>query len=164
MIYGNLIKHLLGIINLLSLKVENDSFLVERKGEIWLKNRMTKSMERNLQHLLGRVYPFDRKLDVGYFPYNPNFPTFCSIDFGYRMPAVGWFQTQMINGEWHINIIDEIIHETNIKTDELIRLIKSKPYYVRAYYGDPAGKQAQGQSGMGDIEIFRQNGISYSDY
>ena len=52
-----------------------------------------------------------------------------------------------------------IIHETNIKTDELIHRIKSKRYNVRAYYGDPAGKQAQGQSGMGDIEIFRQNGI-----
>jgi len=66
----------------------------------------------------------------------------------------------MINGEWHINIIDEIIHEKNIKTDDLVRRIKSKPYYVRSYYGDPAGKQAQGQSGLGDIEIFRRNNIN----
>ena len=36
----------------------------------------------------GRVYPFERDLDVGHFPYNANFPTFCSIAFGYRMPAV----------------------------------------------------------------------------
>jgi hypothetical protein len=27
------------------------------------------------------------------------------------------------------------------------------------YYGDPAGMQAQGQSGLGDIEIFRRKGI-----
>ena len=40
----------------------------------------------------GKVYPFDRNKDVGEYPYNPNYPTFCSIDFGYRMPAVGWFQ------------------------------------------------------------------------
>tara|TARA_Y100000593_G_scaffold85566_1_gene162819 strand:+ start:161 stop:1483 length:1323 start_codon:yes stop_codon:yes gene_type:complete len=137
---------------------QSDEFIVERK-----RNMSSESFDQEygakFTTFAGQVYPFDRNLDVGYFPHNPNYPTFCSIDFGYRMPAVGWFQTQMINGEWHINIIDEIIHETNIKTDELIRLIKSKPYHVRAYYGDPAGKQAQGQSGMGDIEIFRQNGI-----
>ena len=27
------------------------------------------------------------------------------------------------------------------------------------YFGDPAGSQAQGQSGLGDIEIFRRKGI-----
>jgi hypothetical protein len=107
----------------------------------------------------GRVYPFDRNLDVGYYPYNPHLPTFCSIDFGYRMPSVGWYQTYRVNGEWHINMIDEIIHETNIKTDELAAMIKAKPYLVAKYYGDPAGLQAQGQSGVGDIEIFRKKGI-----
>ena len=107
----------------------------------------------------GRVYPFDRELDVGHFPYDPNLPTFCSIDFGYRMPAVGWFQTYRVGGLWHINMIDEILHKTNIKTDELALKIKAKPYNVMKYYGDPAGKQVSGQSGMGDIEIFRRKGI-----
>ena len=107
----------------------------------------------------GKVYPFDRQRDVGDFPYNPNYPTFCSIDFGYRMPAVGWFQIYKVEGHYHINMIDEILHEKNIKTDELAKRIKAKPYDVRAYYGDPAGMQAQGQSGLGDIEIFRQNSI-----
>ena len=37
--------------------------------------------------------------------------------------------------------------------------ILSRKYDVRAYYGDPAGMQAQGQSGLGDIEIFRRKGI-----
>jgi hypothetical protein len=108
----------------------------------------------------GRVYPFERDLDVGHFPYNPNFPTFCSIDFGYRMPAVGWFQVYRVGGIWHINMIDEILHQTNIKTDELALKIKAKPYNVLKYFGDPAGMQAQGQSGMGDIEIFRRKGIT----
>ena len=75
------------------------------------------------------------------------------------MPAVGWFQTYRVGGIWHINMIDEIIHKTNIKTDELDLKIKAKPYNVIKYYGDPAGVQAQGQSGMGDIEIFRRKGI-----
>tara|TARA_Y100001938_G_scaffold66068_1_gene91752 strand:- start:2015 stop:3313 length:1299 start_codon:yes stop_codon:yes gene_type:complete len=107
----------------------------------------------------GRVYEFDRNLDVGKYPYNPSLPTFCSIDFGYRMPAVGWFQTYKVNGETHINIIDEIIHQTNIKTDVLANMVKSKPYNVNQYFGDPAGKQVSGQSGLGDTEIFRRLGI-----
>jgi hypothetical protein len=38
-------------------------------------------------------------------------------------------------------------------------MILSKKYNVVAYYGDPAGKQVQGQSGLGDVEIFRRKGI-----
>tara|TARA_R100001129_G_scaffold23324_2_gene14875 strand:+ start:823 stop:2121 length:1299 start_codon:yes stop_codon:yes gene_type:complete len=107
----------------------------------------------------GRVYEFDRNLDVGSYPYDPGLPTYCSIDFGYRMPAVGWFQVHKVNGEDHIRIIDEIIHKTNIKTDELAQMVKSKPYNVAQYFGDPAGKQVSGQSGLGDTEIFRRLGI-----
>ena len=107
----------------------------------------------------GRVYPFDRDLDVGSFPYDPDFPTFCSLDFGYRMPAVAWFQTRMVEGHWHVNIIDEIIHESNVKTDDLARRVKTRPYNVQAYFGDPAGKSVQGQSGLGDMEIFRKFGM-----
>ena len=105
------------------------------------------------------VYPFDRNKDVGKYPYNPDWDTYCSIDFGYRMPAVGWFQCYRVEGEWHINMIDEIVHESTIKTEELIRRIKARPYNIIQYFGDPAGKQRQGQSGMGDIEVFRQHGI-----
>jgi hypothetical protein len=38
-------------------------------------------------------------------------------------------------------------------------MIKSKPYNVQSYFGDPAGKNVQGQSGLGDIEIFRKFGM-----
>ena len=51
------------------------------------------------------------------------------------------------------------VHKANIKTDEFAEMISSKHYNVREYYGDPAGMQAQGQSGLGDIEIFRRKGI-----
>ena len=63
------------------------------------------------------------------------------------MPAVGWFQVYKVGGISHINMIDEIIHEENVKTDTLIELIKAKKYIVMEYFGDPAGNQAQGQSG-----------------
>ena len=138
---------------------ESDAFLVERKRNM-SKEMFEQEFGSAFTSFEGKVYPFDRNKDVGDYPYNPNYPTYCSIDFGYRMPAVGWFQIHRIDGEWHINVIDEIIHEKNIKTDELINKIKAKNYWVREYYGDPAGMQAQGQSGLGDIEIFRRNGIN----
>ena len=137
---------------------KSDQFLLERKRNM-AKEVYEQEYGAKFTSFAGRVYPFERDLDVGKFPYNPNFPTFCSIDFGYRMPAVGWFQIHRVGGIWHINMIDEIIHETNIKTDTLAEKILSKKYNVRRYYGDPAGMQAQGQSGLGDIEIFRRKGI-----
>ena len=140
-------------------KGKSDNFLLERKRNMD-KEVYDQEYGAKFTSFAGRVYPFERTLDVGHYPYNPNFPTFCSIDFGYRMPAVGWFQTHRVGGIWHINMIDEIIHKKNVKTDELALKIKAKPYNVLKYYGDPAGMQAQGQSGLGDIEIFKKNGIT----
>jgi|TARA_Y100001963_G_scaffold142492_1_gene212179 hypothetical protein len=137
---------------------KKDQFLIERKRNM-SKELYEQEYGAMFTSFEGRVYPFDRNLDMGEFPYNPNFPTFCSIDFGFRMPAALWFQTYMVGGVPHINVIDEIVHKQNIKTDEFIEMIKSKRYAVREYYGDPAGMQAQGQSGLGDIEIFRRNGV-----
>ncbi len=113
-----------------------DSFLVERKRNM-SKEVYEQEYGAKFTSFAGRVYPFERDLDVGEYPYNPNFPTFCSIDFGYRMPAVGWFQTHRVGGIWHINMIDEIIHKKNVKTDELALNIKAKPYNVLKYFGDP---------------------------
>ena len=110
--------------------------------------------------LSGRVYPFDRMKDLGSFPYDPDLQTYCTIDFGYRQPAVLWIQTKMIEGEWHSFVIDEISHETNVKTDVLAKMIKKKPYNVINYFGDPAGKAVQSQSALGDTEIFRKLGIN----
>ena len=137
---------------------KSDQFLLERKRNM-AREVYEQEYGAKFTSFAGSVYPFERELDVGKFPYNPNFPTFCSIDFGYRMPAVGWFQIHRVGGLWHINIIDEIIHKSNIKTDTLAEKILAKKYNVRRYYGDPAGMQAQGQSGLGDIEIFRRKGI-----
>jgi hypothetical protein len=137
---------------------KTDQFLVERKRNM-SKELYDQEYGAQFTSFEGRVYPFDRNIDVGYYPYNPRLPVFCSIDFGYRMPSVGWYQTHRVNGEWHINMIDEVAHKTNIKTDELVDIIKSKPYSVVKYYGDPAGLQASSQSGIGDIEVFRSKGL-----
>ena len=111
--------------------------------------------------MAGRVYPFDRTEDIGSFPYNPALPTYCCIDFGFRMPAAGWFQTYTVNGVTHVNMIDEFIHQERITTDNLIEVCKLKKaqYKVIAFFGDPAGASVQSGAGMGDIERFRRNGM-----
>tara|TARA_X000001388_G_C2233309_1_gene124115 strand:- start:3822 stop:5132 length:1311 start_codon:yes stop_codon:yes gene_type:complete len=109
----------------------------------------------------GVVYEsFRRDTHVGDFKHDPSKQTFCSMDFGYRQPAVLWFQTYLdTNGLEHINIIDEVVHERNIKTETLARRILQKPYHVTRYYADPAGGQVQSQTGMGDIAQMRNFGI-----
>ena len=39
-------------------------------------------------------------------------------------------------------------------------MIKIKGYHVTSYYGDTAGSSVQGQSGAGDMELFRRSGIN----
>lgn len=138
---------------------KQDQFLLERKRNM-AKEVYQQEYGAAFTSFAGKVYPIERSLDVGNYKYNPNLPTYCSIDFGYRMPAVGWFQIYRVGGFYHINMIDEIIHKTNVKTDELALNIKAKKYNVVKYFGDPAGMQAQGQSGLGDIEIFKKHGIN----
>ena len=112
----------------------------------------------------GKVYPFDRDKHVKVLKYDKRWPTYVSIDFGYRMPSVGWYQVGSVNGQPEIHLIDEIVHEENIKTSQLAQMIlkrnRDKGYNIHKYYGDPAGAGVQAQSGLGDIEIFRQNGVT----
>ena len=103
----------------------------------------------------GKVYDFDRRVHIGNYKYNPDLPTYCSIDFGFRMPCVNWFQIETTDNEDELDtiyVIDEICHEENIKTEDLAKMILNKPYDVRRYFCDPAGG-VQAQSGIGDIEI-----------
>ena len=110
--------------------------------------------------LSGRVYnDFTRDDNVGNYPYDYRSSVYITIDFGYRMPAVLFFQANKIDGLDHIYIIDEIIHLTNIKITELCDMIKEKPYKISRAFGDPAGYQVQSSVGIGEAEIFaRLNG------
>ena len=107
----------------------------------------------------GQVWNFRREMDTGDYPYDPNLPTYCTIDFGYRMPAVLFLQTYWDGEVEHIRVFDSILHKKNIKTEDLIKMIKTKGYPITSYYGDPAGSTIQGQSGSADVEIFRKSGI-----
>lgn len=136
----------------------DDPALVERRRNM-SKALFDQEFGAKFSVFEGKVWNFDRDFDMGNFPYNKDLPTYCAIDFGYRMPAVLFLQTETINGLEHIRVFDSILHKTNIKTQDLIKMIKTKGYPIISYYGDPAGSSIQGQSGAGDMEIFRQSGI-----
>ena len=106
--------------------------------------------------LSGRVYnEFDRNYNVGDYRYVPGQPTFMTIDFGYRMPGILWFQILPDeNGLEHVYIIDEIIHQENIKTAELVELVQKRKYFIVQTFGDPAGYQVQSSVGKGEADIF----------
>jgi len=111
----------------------------------------------------GRVYgDFSKETNVrNDIRFNPNLPAYCSIDFGYRMPSVGFYQTEYIDGIECVYLFDEISHETEMKTSGLISMIKDKPYFrrIEKFYGDPAGGQRQSQTGETDIQQFRKAGM-----
>jgi len=136
----------------------DDPALVERKRNMH-KSLFRQEFGAEFSVFEGKVWDFDRDLDSGNFPYDPNLPTYCAIDFGFRMPAVLFLQTQWINEVEHIRIFDSILHKQNIKTEDLIKMIKTKGYPITSYYGDPTGSAVQGQSGQADMEIFRRSGI-----
>ena len=137
----------------------NDEFLQERKRNL-SKEIFDQEYGAKFASFQGKVYPFDRDIDVKKVKYQSHLPTYCTIDFGYRMPAALFLQTYRNNGVWYINIIDEIIHKKNVATETFAQMILDKNYPVLHYYGDPAGYNVQGQTGMGDIEIFKNCGIN----
>ena len=129
-----------------------------------LKNELTKETylqeyEAQFTSYAGKVYPFDRNKHVGKYDYIKEWETYCAIDFGYRMPSVVWLQVGRVDGDVEIHIIDEIIHQTNIKTEELAEKILAKGYPTMQYFCDPAGVGMQSTSGIGDIEVFKRYGI-----
>jgi len=136
----------------------NDTAIIERKRNM-TKELFGQEFGAEFAVFEGKVWDVNRDLDTGDFPYDPNLPTYCSIDFGYRMPAVLFMQTYWDGELEHIRVFDSILHKQNIKTEDLIKMIKTKGYPILSYYGDPAGRNVQGQTGAGDMEIFRKSGI-----
>lgn len=138
-------------------KGEEDEDLVEARRTL-NKDIYKQEYGAEFTALSGRVYDeFDRDLDTGQYGYMPGVPVFLSVDFGYRMPAALFFQHyKLADGNWHINIIDEIVHQKDLKVTDFAQLIKNKNYPIVRAFGDPAGYQVQSSMGMGEAELFRQ--------
>ena len=136
-------------------KGEDDMDLIEARSNL-SKEVFDQEYGAKFTSLAGRVFPFDDTKDVGEYHAVPYVPVYCSMDFGYRMPAALWFQVIKISGVEHIYIIDEVIHQERLKSNEFFDKVLNKGYNVAKYYGDPAGYQVQSSVGIGDAEIFRK--------
>lgn len=87
---------------------------------------------------VGRVFKdFDEEVHVGDLPYNPSWPTFAAVDYGYRNPNV-WLVIQV--GPYdEINVIRELYvreHTAQEFADEIKARGLDKG--VAAFYPDPA--------------------------
>ena len=60
----------------------NDPAIIERKRNM-SKELFGQEFGAEFSVFEGKVWDFNRELDTGNFPYDPNLPTYCSIDFGY---------------------------------------------------------------------------------
>ena len=87
---------------------------------------------------VGRVFKdFDEEVHVGDLPYNPGWPTFAAVDYGYRNPNV-WLVIQ-VGPFGEINVIRELyVHEYTAQ--EFADEIKARGLHqgVQAFYPDPA--------------------------
>jgi len=88
---------------------------------------------------VGRVFKeFDEEVHVADLQFNPAWPTFAAVDYGFTNPNV-WLLLQI--GPWNeVHVLDEI-YERNLTAPEFAELIKSRalcPPSLRVFYADPA--------------------------
>lgn len=87
---------------------------------------------------VGRVFKdFDEEIHVGDLPYNPSWPTFAAVDYGYRNPNV-WLVIQ-VGPFGEINVIREL-YVREYTAQEFADEIKARGLHkgVLAFYPDPA--------------------------
>lgn len=87
---------------------------------------------------VGRVFKdFDEELHVGDLPYNPGWPTFAAVDYGYRNPNV-WLVIQ-VGPFGEINVVREL-YQRELTATEFADEIMARGLHkgVLAFYPDPA--------------------------
>lgn len=101
----------------------------------------------------------DGNLTKGYV-YNPALQTSVSIDWGWTHPAVALFiQYDPVKDK--IYVFDEIV-KSKMTIESLYNQIMSKPYRVDKYYCDIAGNQEREQTGISNVQWFKNKGIHFN--
>lgn len=120
--------------------------------------------EASFETMSGRVYhPFDRRLHVGDYPFNPKLPIWIGQDFNIDPMSSVIMQPQE-NGElW---VVDEMVLQgsnTQEVADELGRRY-FKHLKSIVLYPDPAGAQRAHTRGESDLDILRDAGFRRMKY
>lgn len=91
--------------------IELDYYLDPRKDEAWLNSERERRSEEDFAREImrnwdtsvkGRVYDEIKHIQVGDFPYDPEWPLFVSWDFGLDGIAIQWWQKNMENGKFRL--------------------------------------------------------------
>lgn len=89
------------------------------------------------------------------YKYNPNLPTYISIDWGWAHPmAAGFFQVDEKKNT--VYLFDEIVG-SKITLDSLWDKITKKNYRLDGWVCDIAGNQEREQTGRSNIDHFKDN-------
>jgi len=93
------------------------------------------------------------------YVYNPDLPTYVSIDWGWAHPmAVGFFQYDAKKDI--VYLFDEII-SSKLLLDNLYKQIMAKPYKISGYCCDISGNQEREQTGRSNIMFFKDKNIGF---
>ena len=102
---------------------------------------------------------FDEGNTTKGYVYNPKLPTSVSIDWGWAHPAVALF-CQHDPATDKIYVFDEIV-KSKMTIEQMYQQIMSKPYRVDNYYCDIAGNQEREQTGISNVQWFKNKGINF---
>jgi len=116
--------------------------------------------EASFETMSGRVYyPFDRKLHVGNYEFNPELPIWVGQDFNVDPMSSVILQPQA-NGElW---AIDEVVLFGS-NTEETCNMLDKKYWRQKnniVIFPDPASNSRQHARGETDLDIFREKGFT----
>lgn len=93
------------------------------------------------------------------YQYNSKLPTYCVIDWGWTHPMACLFiQYDPILDR--VYVFDEIV-KSKLKIENLYSLIMNKPYKITEWICDIAGNQEREQTGISNVEWFKNKGISF---
>jgi len=119
----------------------------------------------SFETMSGRVYyPFNRRVHVGHYPFNPRLPIWIGQDFNLDPMCSVVLQPQE-DGKtlW---AVDEIVLKGS-NTEEVCDEIEKRYYrWMKqvTIFPDPAGQYRQHARGESDLDIFRQKGFKRLKY
>jgi phage terminase large subunit len=109
----------------------------------------------------GLVYDdFDEGNLISGYAYNPKLPTYVSIDWGWTHPMACVF-IQYDRATDRVYVFDEIV-KSKLSVENLYSLIMKKNYNITEWICDIAGNQEREQTGISNVQWFRDRGIKFN--
>lgn len=102
---------------------------------------------------------FDEGNLIKGYKYNPKLPTYVAIDWGWTHPMACLF-IQYDRALDRVYVFDEIIR-SKMSLENLYSLIMKKNYNITEWICDIAGNQEREQTGISNVQWFKERGIKF---